>query len=56
MAIYAVHLDLRARVNRTILKDLEQKVFALRGLHLKMRDLDAGEKFGGPVSADGESE
>jgi len=42
--------DLRARVNRTILEDLEQKVLALRGLHAKLRDLDAGENFGGVVA------
>jgi len=34
-------------VNRTILEDLEQKVLALRGLDAKLRDLDAGENFGG---------
>jgi len=42
--------DLRARVNRTILEDLEQKVLALRALHTKLRDLDAGENFGGVVA------
>ena len=42
--------DLRARVNRTILEDLEQKVLALRALHLKLRDLDSGENFGGIVA------
>ena len=42
--------DLRARVNRTILEDLEQKVLALRALHAKLRDLDAGENFGGVVA------
>ena len=41
---------LRARVNRTILEDLEQKVLALRGLHAKLRDLDAGESFGAVVA------
>jgi len=28
---------------------LEQKVLALRALHLKLTDLDAGENFGGFV-------
>jgi hypothetical protein len=42
--------ELRARANRTILEDLEQKVLALRALHLKLRDLDAGENFGGVVA------
>ena len=42
--------ELRARVNRTILEDLEQKVLALRALHAKLRDLDAGENFGGVVA------
>ena len=42
--------ELRARVNRTILEDLEQKVLALRALHLKLRDLEAGENFGGVVA------
>jgi hypothetical protein len=42
--------ELRARVNRTILEDLEQKVLALRALHAKLRDLDAGESFGGLVA------
>jgi len=42
--------DLRARVNQTILEDLEQKVLTLRGLHAKLRDLDAGENFGGEVA------
>jgi hypothetical protein len=37
-------------VNRTILEDLEQKVHALRALHAKLRDLDAGENFGGIVA------
>lgn len=37
-------------MNRTILEDLEQKVLALRALHLKLRDLDAGENFGGLVA------
>lgn len=42
--------ELRARVNRTILEDLEQKVLALRALHLTLRDIDAGENFGGLVA------
>jgi hypothetical protein len=42
--------ELRARVNRTILEDLEQKVLALRALHAKLRDLDEGENFGGVVA------
>jgi hypothetical protein len=42
--------DLRARVNRMILEDPEQKVLALRALHAKLRDLDAGENFGGVVA------
>ena len=42
--------ELRQRVNRTILEDLEQKVLALRALHLKLRDIDAGENFGGFVA------
>ena len=42
--------ELRARVNRTILEDLEQKVLALRALHAKLRDFDAGENFGGVVA------
>ena len=42
--------QLRARVNRIILEDLEQKVLALRALHAKFRDLDAGESFAGFVA------
>ena len=42
--------ELRARVNRTILEDLEAKVIALRALHAKLRDLDAGESFGDVVA------
>jgi hypothetical protein len=42
--------QLRARVNRVLLEDLEQKVLALRALHAKLRDLDAGESFGGVVA------
>ncbi len=41
--------QLRTRVNRIILEDLEQKVLALRALHAKFRDLDAGESFAGVV-------
>jgi hypothetical protein len=41
--------ELRARVNRTILEDLEAKVIALRALHAKFRDQDAGESFGDVV-------
>jgi hypothetical protein len=41
---------LRARVNRIILEDLEQKVLALRALHAKLRDMDAGESFAGVVA------
>lgn len=42
--------ELRARVNKTILEDLEAKVLALRALHAKLRDLDAGESFGDVVA------
>ena len=42
--------ELRARVNRTILEDLEAKVLALRALHAKLRDMDAGESFGDIVA------
>ena len=42
--------ELRARVNRTILEDLEQKVLSLRALHAKLRDLDGGESFGDIVA------
>jgi hypothetical protein len=38
------------RVNRTILKDLEARVIALRAVHFKLRDIDAGENFGGLVA------
>jgi len=41
---------IRGRTNWTILEDLEQQVLALRALHLKLRDLDAGENFGGVVA------
>jgi len=40
--------ELRTRVNRT---NLEEKVMALRALHAKLRDLDAGENFGGMVAS-----
>jgi len=42
--------QLRTRVNRIILEDLEQKVLALRQLHAKLRDMDAGESFAGVVA------
>jgi hypothetical protein len=42
--------QLRVRVNRVILEDLEQKVLALRALHAKLRDLDAGASFGDVVA------
>jgi hypothetical protein len=42
--------ELRARVNRAILEDLEAKVLALRALHAKLRDMDAGESFGDVVT------
>ena len=40
--------ELRARVNRTILEDLEQKVLALRMLHAKLETavLDRGNRYG----------
>jgi hypothetical protein len=41
---------LRKRVNRIILEDLEQKVLALRALHAKLREMDAGESFAGVVA------
>ena len=37
-------------MNRKTLEDLEQKVLALRALHLKLRDADVGENFGGIVA------
>jgi hypothetical protein len=37
--------EFRAWINRTILDDLEQKVRALRALHAKFREMDAGESF-----------
>jgi hypothetical protein len=42
--------ELRTRVNRVILEDLEAKVLALRALHAKLRDLDAGESLGAVVT------
>ena len=42
--------QLRTRVNRVILEDLEQKVLSLRALHAKLRDRDAGESFGDVVA------
>ncbi|MGI0130906.1 MAG: hypothetical protein ACREEC_12290, partial [Thermoplasmata archaeon] len=38
--------QLRASANRVIIEDLEQRVLALRALHAKFRDVDAGESFG----------
>jgi hypothetical protein len=42
--------ELRTRVNQTILEDLEQNVLALRALHAKLRDKDAGASFGAVVA------
>jgi hypothetical protein len=42
--------QLRTRVNRIILEDLEQKVLALRQLHAKLRDVDAGASLGAVVA------
>ncbi|HZY92874.1 MAG TPA: hypothetical protein VFG07_08940 [Thermoplasmata archaeon] len=42
--------QLRARVNRVILEDLEQKVLALRALHEKLRDLLEGPSLGDRVA------
>ena len=42
--------DLEALVHSTVLADVEQQVMALRALHAKLRDLDAGENFGGLVA------
>ena len=42
--------ELRARVSRTILEDLEEKVLAFRALHAKLRDAAAGESLGEVVS------
>ncbi|MHB8352212.1 MAG: hypothetical protein ACYDFT_05965 [Thermoplasmata archaeon] len=40
---------LRARVHRALLEDLEQKVLALRALHERIRDRDAGSSFADAV-------
>jgi hypothetical protein len=42
--------QLRSRVNRIILEDLEQKVLALRALHEKLRDRLEGPSFGDRVA------
>ncbi|MHB8352217.1 MAG: hypothetical protein ACYDFT_05990 [Thermoplasmata archaeon] len=42
--------QLRARVNRALLEDLEQKVLVLRALHEKLREIDGGESFGDVVA------
>jgi hypothetical protein len=42
--------QLRARVNRIILEDLEQKVLALRALHAKLRIVEGGASFGDVVA------
>jgi hypothetical protein len=42
--------QLRARVNRIILEDLEQKVLALRALHEKLRECLEGPSFGDRVA------
>lgn len=42
--------QLRARVNKVLLEDLEQKVLALRALHEKLRDRLAGPSFGDVVA------
>jgi hypothetical protein len=42
--------QLRSRVNRIILDDLEQKVLALRALHEKLRDRLEGPSFGERVA------
>jgi hypothetical protein len=42
--------QLRARVNRIVLEDLEQKVLALRALHEKLRDRLEGPSFGDRVA------
>jgi len=42
--------QLRARVNRVILEDLEAKVIALRALHEKLRDRLEGPSFGDVVA------
>lgn len=42
--------QLRARVHRVILEDLEQKVVALRQLHERLRDRLAGPSFGDAIA------
>ena len=42
--------DLRTRVHSTVLADVEQQVMALRALHAKLREMGAGENFGGVVA------
>jgi hypothetical protein len=42
--------QLRTRVNRVILEDLEAKVLALRALHEKLRDVTAGPSLGDVVA------
>jgi hypothetical protein len=42
--------QLRTRVNRILLEDLEQKVLALRALHAKLHERDGGESFGDVVA------
>ncbi len=42
--------QLRARVNKLLLEDLEAKVLALRALHEKLRDRLAGPSFGDVVA------
>jgi hypothetical protein len=37
-------------VNCTVLEDLEERVLALRMLHQKPRDMDAGKSFGNIVA------
>jgi hypothetical protein len=42
--------QLRMRVTRITLEDFEQKVLALRALHAKLKEMDAGESFAGVVA------
>jgi hypothetical protein len=42
--------QLRARVNRVIVQDLELKILALRALHEKLRDATAGPSLGDVVA------
>ncbi len=37
-------------MNCTVLEDLEERVLALRTLHAKLREMDAGESFGDAVT------